>query len=86
MRKINSQLIMLVIAIFFMGQSIAQEQTAVVDQKEKKQVVDSLAYKMETLYVFPDKGKEMADYIRKQYQDKAYDEMEDAREFARPYR
>ena len=45
-------------------------------------VVDSLAYKMENLYVFPDKGLEMADYIRSQYKAGAYDGVNDARAFA----
>jgi hypothetical protein len=74
--------ITMLLAVAFTGTLLAQDEPPKIDQSEKKAVVDTLALKMETLYVFPDKGKEMADFILQQYQNGAYDEAENANEFS----
>jgi len=71
------KLLTLLIAVTVSGILFAQEEVPKVDQSEKKQVVDTLAFKMEKLYVFPEKGKEMSDFILEQWQNGEYNELDD---------
>lgn len=50
--------------------------------KEKEQVIDSIALFMTNTYVFPDKGKEMGELVSKNLQAGNYDNISDPREFA----
>ena len=77
-----AKLITLLIAMAFSGILAGQKEPPKIDRAEKKQVVDTLVLKMETLYVFPDKGKEMADYVRQQWKIGAYDDVENVFDFS----
>ncbi|GGG14043.1 interphotoreceptor retinoid-binding protein [Pontibacter amylolyticus] len=49
---------------------------------EKDSVVERVAELLEQNYVFPDKAKDMGNYIRSQYQRKAYDQVNSYQHFA----
>lgn len=48
---------------------------------EKKALVDSVKKRLERYYVFPDKGREMGQYIAKKLKAKAYDDISDYNAF-----
>jgi len=73
----------LLMTLILSGVLFGQNEPPRIEQAEKKQVVDTLAHKMETLYVFPDIGKEMADFILQQLQSGAYNELDDVFGFSR---
>lgn len=74
--------ILLLVAVAFSGILTGQEEPPKIDAAEKKQVIDTLVFKMETLYVFPDKGKEMAGFVRQQWKNGAYDDLENVFDFS----
>ena len=51
------------------------------DPAARKAVVDTLAERLERLYVFPDKAKETAKALRKRLASKEYDRITSAKEF-----
>src|SRR5206468_563324 len=53
-----------------------------VDAATRKAVVDSIADRIERLYVFPDKAKETARALRKRLAAHEYDRITSAKEFA----
>ena len=61
---------------------MAQQENKFIYSAEKKEVVDSVALFMENYYVFPDKGKEIADYIKSRFEDDEYEEINDPLEFS----
>ncbi|OQX76940.1 MAG: hypothetical protein B6D64_09030, partial [Bacteroidetes bacterium 4484_276] len=74
--------ILLLVAVAFSGILTGQEEPPKIDAAEKKQVIDTLVFKMETLYVFPDKGKEMAGFVRQQWKNGVYDDLENVFDFS----
>jgi hypothetical protein len=54
-----------------------------IDATVREGVVEALAKALESDYVFPDKGKAMADDLRRRLKEKEYDTVESARAFAK---
>src|SRR5262245_42953534 len=52
------------------------------DAAARKAVVDTLAERIDRLYIFPDKGKETAKALRKRLAAKEYDRITSAKEFS----
>ncbi len=77
-----AKLFTLLLAVTFSGILSGQDDLPKIDQVEKKQVVDSLALKMKILYVFPDVGEEMADFVLQQWKSGAYDDFENVFDFS----
>lgn len=78
--------IALVIAfLFFEIQSLAQSDlnSQTLGPKELKAVVDSIATSLNRWYVYPDKGRLMADHIKDRYKNGAYNRINSNAELAR---
>lgn len=62
--------------------SFAQVDKTIVDENEKKIVIDSIVKMMEEKYVFPDIGKKMGDYVKSQFDKGEYKKYSVPQEFA----
>ena len=51
------------------------------DVVQIEKIIQEIAEKVEEKYVFPDTGKEIAEYIRKRLKEKAYDHITTLKEF-----
>ncbi len=61
--------------------SVQAEENITVDRKAQAEIIDSISATLNTTYVFPDVAREMEKYIRKQYKDKAYEDITSLEEF-----
>lgn len=57
--------------------AVWSQKTINITKAEKKALVDSLKKRLERYYVYPDKGKEMSQYLSKRWAAKAYDAISD---------
>ncbi len=81
--KISLRIIISAICFLILSaEFVAQQENKFISSAEKKEVVDSVALFMENYYVFPDKGKEIADYIKNRFEDDEYEEINDPLEFS----
>ncbi len=53
-----------------------------IDAVLQAEIIDSIAYALNEVYVFPDVARKMEEHIRKQYKDKVYQGITSCREFA----
>ncbi len=53
------------------------QQTISISSTEKKALIDSIKKRLERYYVFPDKGREIGEYLAKQWNAKSYDGISD---------
>ncbi|OQY02336.1 MAG: hypothetical protein B6I20_06970 [Bacteroidetes bacterium 4572_117] len=76
--------ILLVCLSFFIenGQIFAQTNSLKLSKQEKRQVIDSVAKFMADYYVFPKKGKEIADKIRNNHKNGDYASINNYQEFS----
>jgi len=65
-----------------MPQMVAVTKAAPLDQAEINKTVDSLALNMQNLYVFPDKGKETSDLLKKNHKAGVYKDLSDPMKLA----
>ena len=79
MKTILLSVAMLIMTSFV---TFSQEKTTTIDDAERTQVIDSIARFMTDYYVFPDKGKEMADLVTAQLKNGKYDKITDPVEFS----
>jgi len=68
--------------IFIFSMSFLQGQTQEISQSEKATVIDTLVFKLENNYVFPDVAAEMSELIKTNLANGDYNGLNDAREFA----
>jgi len=80
--KATALILLIVIFLGFPGTTIAQEAEAKIDANEQKLVIDSVAKIMKERYVFPDKGEEIGDLVRKNLKEGKYNDIEDPQQFA----
>jgi len=85
---IKNKLFLLVILILslFSGTAIGQvmvgdRPSPTIDAKAQQEIIDSVAYALNEVYVFPEVAKEMEKYMRKQYKNKAYEDLTDLGQF-----
>ncbi|MDD3732993.1 MAG: S41 family peptidase [candidate division Zixibacteria bacterium] len=70
-----SGLLLLVPAVFGQVVRRAGGESLTVDSKMQMEIIDSISYALNEVYVFPDVAKEMEKHIRKQYKDKVYKDI-----------
>lgn len=80
--KVTVILLMITFSFAFLRTMNAQEAEAKIDANEKKLVIDSIAKIMKERYVFPDKGEQMNDLIRKKLKEGKYENIKDPQQFA----
>lgn len=68
-------LLLLTTAVFGQVVRRAGGESLTVDSKMQMEIIDSVAYALNEIYVFPDVAKEMEKHIRKQYKDKVYKDI-----------
>lgn len=76
MRSVRSQTFAATILVLSGLCVTAQAQTRTIAEADRARAVDSLAVALEDYYVFPEKGREMADRIRERLRQDAYDQAD----------
>ncbi len=74
-------LLLLTTAVFGQVVRRADGESLTVDSKMQMEIIDSVAYALNEIYVFPDVAKEMEKHIRKQYKDKVYKDITNLDQF-----
>ncbi|HSG67689.1 MAG TPA: S41 family peptidase [Bacteroidales bacterium] len=82
MKTLRTSLLLAIMLLAALQTTFAQENQATIDAAERSLVVDSIAKFMTDYYVFPDKGKEMADLVVANLKAGKYDEITDPVEFS----
>lgn len=77
MKKVKKITIILAVVLFWINCKGFTQNNIQIDQLEIAKAVDSLALKMFNLYVFPAKGKEVHDLLKKNLKDGIYKEITD---------
>ncbi|MBN1213780.1 MAG: S41 family peptidase [candidate division Zixibacteria bacterium] len=79
---LSALLVLLLLVSPAFGQSgVAIQNGTPVDAKTQAEIIDSVAYALNEVYVFPEVAKQMEKHIRKQYKDKAYKEITTLEDF-----
>jgi len=60
---------------------VRAEEKITIDHKGQAEIIDSISASLNTTYVFPDVASKMEKYIRKQYKNKAYENITNLEEF-----
>ena len=60
---------------------IGNRPSPTIDAKAQQEIIDSVAYALNEIYVFPEVAKEMDKYMRKQFKNKAYKDLTDLSQF-----
>jgi len=69
--------IIFLFASLITGIAVWSQQKLPITATEKKALIDSLKKRLEQYYVFPDKGKEMGQYLAKRWSSNSYDAISD---------